>query len=67
MTIFFSEKDVGSLLRMDEALIAVDNALRLLGNSGAVNRPRTRVRAGKLTLHSMPAGSLMLTTEDWLH
>ncbi len=58
MTIFFSENDVGSLLKMDEAIVAVDHALCLLGKSDAVNRPRSRVRAGKLTLHTMPAGSL---------
>jgi len=60
MTLFFTEDDVRELLPMDDAIAAVDEALRLLHDGRAVNRPRSRVRAEKLLLHVMSAGSATL-------
>ena len=57
MTRFFKEEEVGALLTMDDAVDAVEEAFRLLAEGQAVNRPRQRVRAGKLMLHVLPAGS----------
>jgi ornithine cyclodeaminase/alanine dehydrogenase len=57
MAMFFTEEEVGSLLTMREAVAQVETAFRLLGERKAVNRPRARVRLGKLQLHVMPAGS----------
>jgi len=57
MAMFFTEEEVGALLPMPEAVAAVEEAFRLLGEKKAVNRPRARVRLDKLVLHVMSAGS----------
>ena len=57
---FIKESDVSKTLTMPDAIAAVENAFRLLGEGRAVNRPRQRVRADKLMLHVMPAGSAAL-------
>ena len=57
MAHFFTEDDVLALLTMPEAVKAVERAFRLLGEGKADNHPRQRVRAGKLMLHVLPAGS----------
>ena len=57
MTRFYTEKDVGELLSMGDAVACVESALRLLAEDKAVNLPRQRVRVDKLLLHVLPAGS----------
>ena len=57
---FFSEDDVAELLTMKDALACVDEAFRLLASGDAMNKPRQRVRADKLMLHVLPAGSSAL-------
>jgi ornithine cyclodeaminase/alanine dehydrogenase-like protein (mu-crystallin family) len=57
MPLFFTESDVERLLPMTDALSAVEEALHLLGEGKAMNRPRARVRTGKVMLHVMPGGS----------
>ncbi len=57
MTRFYTEKDVGELLPMGDAVACVERALRLLAEDKAVNLPRQRVRVDKLLLHMLPAGS----------
>ena len=60
MVQFFSEDDVAELLTMRDAVACVDEAFRLLASGEAMNRPRQRVRADKLMLHVLPAGSSTL-------
>lgn len=57
MALFFTENEVERLLPMAEAVSAVEDSFRLLGEGKAVNRPRQRVRAGKVMLHVLPGGS----------
>lgn len=56
MALFLTEADVEKLLRMDDALGAVEEVLRLQGNGAAINRPRSRVAMEGCTLHVMSAG-----------
>ncbi len=60
VTTFFSEEDVSRVLTMEVAIEAVEEGFRLLGNGGAVNRPRQRIKLPQLMLHVMPAGSAAL-------
>ena len=60
MAIFFTEDEVNSLLSMDDALQAVEDCFRQLGELKATNRPRSRVQLPGVTLHVMSAGS-----ESW--
>ena len=57
MALFFKEEDVTRLLNMNDAVSAVEEAFRQLGEENAVNRPRTRVALPGTMLHVMPAGS----------
>lgn len=57
MTVYFNEEEVRKLLPMKDAVDAVDEALRCLSEGTAVNRPRTRSRAGRRMLHVMSAAS----------
>lgn len=56
MAIFLGETDVEKLLPMRDALRLVEDALRDLGNGGAQNQPRQRVRAPQGVMHVMPGG-----------
>ncbi len=57
MAVFFTEGEVTGLLSMHDAVEAVEDAFRQLGEGNAVNRPRSRVHVPGTTLHVMPAGS----------
>ncbi len=56
MTLYLREQDVESLVNMRDALQVVEAAFRRYGEGSAVNRPRTRIRIGRTTLHLMSAG-----------
>jgi len=58
MTLFLTESDITQLLTMPDAMHAVEDAFRDLGQGSAVNRPRQRVRAPNGVMHVMPAGML---------
>ena len=53
--LLLTEKDVAGLLRMDEALEAVEEGLRALGRGEATNRPRQRVGTREATVNVMLA------------
>jgi ornithine cyclodeaminase/alanine dehydrogenase len=53
--LLITEKDVEGLLRMDDALGAVEEALRALGRGEATNRPRQRVGTREATVNIMLA------------
>ena len=53
--LLLTEKDVAGLLRMDEALGAVEEGLRALGRGEATNRPRQRVGTREVTVNVMLA------------
>lgn len=53
MAIYLDENDVTELLTMEDALQAVEEALRLQARGDAANEPRRRVRAAGATLHVM--------------
>ncbi len=55
MTLFLTESDVTPLLTMPNAVRALEDAFRDLGQGSAINRPRQRVRVPKGVLHVMPA------------
>ena len=57
MALFFTEEDVARLLTMDDAVSAVEDAFRQLGEGSAVNHPRARVGLPGAMLHVMLAGS----------
>src|SRR2546427_833113 len=50
-----TEKDVEGLLRMDDALAAVEEGLGALGRGDATNRPRQRVGTREATVNVMLA------------
>ncbi|MCY3556557.1 MAG: ornithine cyclodeaminase family protein [Gemmatimonadetes bacterium] len=54
--LFINEDQVGRLLSMDDALLAVEQAFCGLGAGKAVNIPRSRVRMPGHTLHVMSGG-----------
>ena len=55
MPLFLRESDVEQLLTMDEALQAVEEVFRLMGQGRADNRPRQRPRIGGSILQVMAA------------
>lgn len=57
MALFLTEEDVTQLLTMDDAISAVEDAFRQLGEGSAVNSPRSRVGLPGTMLHVMSAGS----------
>ena len=60
MALYFPESLVRDALPMDKAVRAVEAAFRELGEGGAENRPRQRVRIPGRMLHTMSAGSSAL-------
>jgi ornithine cyclodeaminase/alanine dehydrogenase len=56
MAVFLTEKDAARLLPMSDAIAAVEEAFRALGQGKAVNRPRARIKLPGVMLHVMPAG-----------
>ncbi len=57
MTLYFPEALVRSALPMRDAVAAVEKVFRELGEGGAQNRSRQRVRIPGRMLHTMSAGS----------
>jgi ornithine cyclodeaminase/alanine dehydrogenase-like protein (mu-crystallin family) len=55
MVLFLTEKEVGDLLDLREAIPVVEEALREHGEGRATNRPRQRVSMDGVTLHVLPA------------
>ena len=55
MVLFLTEKDVGGLLDLREAIPVVEEALREQGEGTATNQPRQRVSMDGVTLHVLPA------------
>src|SRR2546426_733855 len=53
--LLITEKDVEDLLRMEDALGAVEDGLRALGRGEATNRPRQRVGTREATVNIMLA------------
>ncbi len=53
--VLITEKDVEGLLRMEDALEAVEEGLRALGRGEATNRPRQRVGTREATVNIMLA------------
>src|SRR5438309_747033 len=53
--LLLTEKDVDGLLRMEDALQAVEDGFRALGRGEATNRPRQRVGASTSTVNVMLA------------
>ena len=60
MTLYFSESLVREALPMQDAVAAVEDVFRELGEGGAQNRPRQRVRVPGRMLHTMSASSSAL-------
>lgn len=60
MTLYFPESLVRESLSMRDALDAVEGVFRELGEGGAQNRPRQRVRVPGRMLHTMSASSSAL-------
>lgn len=56
MALYLREQDVEKLVNMRDALQVVEAAFRRYGEGAAVNRPRTRLRIARATLHLMSAG-----------
>ena len=63
--LYLTETDVQELLDMDIALEVIEEAFRQLGQGGAANVPRSRVRAGDTILHSMSAAAEYLGVLGW--
>jgi alanine dehydrogenase len=55
MVLFLTESEVRGLLDMQEAMQAVEEALREQGRGEATNQPRQRVSLDGVTLHVLPA------------
>ncbi len=55
MALLLTEADVTQLLRMEDAIAAVEDAFAAQGQGTAVNRPRNRIQVAGLTLHVMSA------------
>ena len=55
MALFLTEEDVGSLLTMDAAIEALEEAFRHQAAGTALNSPRRRIRMGGGMLHFMAA------------
>ncbi len=56
-TLYLTESDVNKLLTMPDAIRAVEDAFHELGQGGAINRPRQRLRVPNGVLHVMPASA----------
>ncbi len=56
-TLYLTESDVTQLLTMSDAIRAVEDAFRQLGQGDAVNRPRQRVRVANGVMHVMPGST----------
>ena len=56
MTLYLTESEVAKIVTMPDALRVVEDVFRGLGQAGAINRPRQRVRTSKGVLQVMPAG-----------
>lgn len=56
MTLYLTESQVEEILTMPDAMREAEKALREMGESHAINRPRQRVRVPNGMLHVMPAG-----------
>ncbi len=56
MPLFLREQDVGTLLTMEDALEAVEEAFRFQGTGEVDNKPRQRARLSEAMLQVMPAG-----------
>lgn len=56
MALYLTEHDIAHLLRIDDVIAAIEEALRQQGLGKAANRPRQRVIAGSSVLHVMPGG-----------
>ena len=56
MTLFLTESEVERIVTMPDAMRFVEDALRELGQTHAINRPRQRVRVPNGILHVMLAG-----------
>ena len=55
MVLFLTEREVRGLLDMQDAMQAVEEALREQGRGEATNQPRQRVSVDGVTLHVLPA------------
>ena len=55
--LWFSEEDVRELLPMGDAIIAVEEAFRLVASGRAQNLPRQRVKMSRRMFHNMLSGS----------
>ena len=55
MVLFLTEGEVRGLLDMQDAMQAVEEALREQGRGEATNQPRQRVSLDGVTLHVLPA------------
>lgn len=55
MVTFITEKEVDSLLSMEDAIHSVEASLQEQGLGEAINRPRNRVNIESTTLHVLPA------------
>jgi alanine dehydrogenase len=55
MVLFLTEREVRGLLEMQDAVQAVEEALREQGRGEATNQPRQRVSLDGVTLHVLPA------------
>ncbi|MDX2043696.1 MAG: ornithine cyclodeaminase family protein [Acidobacteriota bacterium] len=53
MALYITEKEVGELLKMDDALAAVESVFKLQASGEATNEPRRRVRSQGSTLMTM--------------
>ena len=56
MALFLTEEDIGSLLTMDAAIEALEEAFQHQAAGTALNSPRRRIRMGGGMLHFMAAG-----------
>ena len=55
MALFLTEEDIGSLLTMDAAIEALEEAFQHQAAGTALNSPRRRIRMGGGMLHFMAA------------
>ncbi len=63
--LFLTEQEVDRLLEMDQAIQAVEQAFRSLGENKAQNVPRQRAIAGRTVLHLMGAADLHTGFSAW--
>lgn len=63
--VYLAESDVNQLVKMQDALPAVEEAFRRLASGEAENVPRTRSKAPGIVLHSMSAAAAYLGLVGW--